>query len=74
MLSRLSLLLRAGIRNTTTMFDPTQRGRVRHTRYIGSDNVLRPYDPDAALGAEWLHQVRRNEAPQPSLRATLYFA
>jgi len=46
-----------GIRNTTTMFDPTQRGRVRHTRFIGMDGVLLPYSPETAMGNEWLMQL-----------------
>lgn len=43
-----------GVRNTTTVFDQEGLDRVRLTRYIGRDGVVRPYSQREALGQFWL--------------------
>ncbi|RDW68381.1 hypothetical protein BP5796_09038 [Coleophoma crateriformis] len=46
-----------GIRNTTTVFDQDGLDRVRLTRYIGTDGIVRPYSQREALGQFWLKQL-----------------
>ncbi|ESZ98798.1 putative Vacuolar protein sorting-associated protein 13 [Sclerotinia borealis F-4128] len=46
-----------GIRNTTTVFDDSGLDRVRLTRYIGADGIVRPYSQREALGQFWLKQL-----------------
>lgn len=46
-----------GIRNTTTVFDQEGLDRVRLTRYIGRDGIVRPYSQREALGQFWLKQL-----------------
>lgn len=46
-----------GIRNTTTVFDGSELDRVRITRFIPSDGIVRPYNQREALGQFWLKQV-----------------
>ncbi|ORY58482.1 uncharacterized protein BCR38DRAFT_489400 [Pseudomassariella vexata] len=46
-----------GIRNTTTVFDGSELDRVRLTRFIPSDGIVRPYNQREALGQFWLKQV-----------------
>lgn len=46
-----------GIRNTTTVFDGSELDRVRITRYIPADGIVRPYNQREALGQSWLKQV-----------------
>jgi len=46
-----------GIRNTTTVFDGSELDRVRLTRYIAGDGIVRPYSQREALGQFWLKQV-----------------
>jgi vacuolar protein sorting-associated protein 13A/C len=46
-----------GIRNTTTVFDTEGLDRVRLTRYIGADGIVRPYNQREALGQFWLKQL-----------------
>ncbi|KAK6083317.1 hypothetical protein SCUP515_02059 [Seiridium cupressi] len=46
-----------GVRNTTTVFDGSELDRVRITRFIPSDGVVRPYNQREALGQSWLKQV-----------------
>ncbi|KAE8441399.1 hypothetical protein EG329_004988 [Mollisiaceae sp. DMI_Dod_QoI] len=46
-----------GIRNTTTVFDGEGLERVRLTRFIGTDGVVRPYSQREALGQFWLKQL-----------------
>ncbi|KAI9798111.1 MAG: hypothetical protein M1835_004200 [Candelina submexicana] len=43
-----------GVRNTTTVFDQEGLDRVRLTRYIGRDGIVRPYAQREALGQFWL--------------------
>ena len=43
-----------GVRNTTTVFDQEGLDRVRLTRFIGIDGVVRPYSQREALGQFWL--------------------
>ncbi|KAF2654929.1 vacuolar protein sorting-associated protein 13 [Lophiostoma macrostomum CBS 122681] len=43
-----------GVRNTTTVFDQEGLDRVRLTRFIGQDGVVRPYSQREALGQFWL--------------------
>ncbi|KAF2754047.1 vacuolar protein sorting-associated protein 13 [Pseudovirgaria hyperparasitica] len=43
-----------GVRNTTTVFDQEGLDRVRLTRFIGRDGVVRPYSQREALGQFWL--------------------
>ncbi|KAL9059489.1 MAG: hypothetical protein Q9162_001187 [Coniocarpon cinnabarinum] len=43
-----------GVRNTTTLFDSTELDRVRPTRFIAADQVVRPYSQREALGQFWL--------------------
>ncbi|KAH9862571.1 hypothetical protein IAQ61_009988 [Plenodomus lingam] len=43
-----------GVRNTTTVFDQEGLDRVRLTRFIGTDGVVRPYSQREALGQFWL--------------------
>ena len=43
-----------GVRNTTTVFDAEGLDRVRLTRFIGMDGVVRPYSQREALGQFWL--------------------
>ena len=42
------------MRNTTTVFDAEGLDRVRLTRFIGLDGVVRPYAQREALGQFWL--------------------
>lgn len=46
-----------GIRNTTTVFDGSELDRVRLTRFIPTDGIVRPYNQREALGQFWLKQV-----------------
>ena len=46
-----------GIRNTTTVFDAEGLDRVRLTRFIGQDGIVRPYSQREALGQFWLKQL-----------------
>lgn len=46
-----------GIRNTTTVFDGSELDRVRLTRFVPSDGIVRPYDQREALGQFWLKQI-----------------
>ncbi|KAI6377701.1 hypothetical protein MCOR25_002425 [Pyricularia grisea] len=46
-----------GIRNTTTVFDGSELDRVRLTRFISKDGIVRPYSQREALGQSWLKQV-----------------
>ncbi|EJT79394.1 vacuolar protein sorting-associated protein 13 [Gaeumannomyces tritici R3-111a-1] len=46
-----------GIRNTTTVFDGSELDRVRLTRFIPRDGIVRPYSQREALGQSWLKQV-----------------
>ncbi|SMY22303.1 unnamed protein product [Zymoseptoria tritici ST99CH_1A5] len=43
-----------GVRNTTTVFDQEGLDRVRLTRFIGTDCIVRPYSQREALGQFWL--------------------
>jgi len=43
-----------GVKNTTTVFDQEGLDRVRLTRFIGLDGVVRPYSQREALGQFWL--------------------
>ncbi|KAM0716599.1 hypothetical protein Q7P37_008044 [Cladosporium fusiforme] len=43
-----------GVKNTTTVFDQEGLDRVRLTRFIGLDGVVRPYAQREALGQFWL--------------------
>lgn len=49
--------LSEGVRNTTTVFDGSELDRVRLTRFIPSDGIVRPYNQREALGQFWLKQV-----------------
>lgn len=42
------------MRNTTTVFDSDGLDRVRLTRFIGMDGIVRPYSQREALGQFWL--------------------
>jgi vacuolar protein sorting-associated protein 13A/C len=42
------------VKNTTTVFDQEGLDRVRLTRFIGMDGVVRPYSQREALGQFWL--------------------
>ncbi|KAJ8612728.1 hypothetical protein MRB53_037304 [Persea americana] len=46
--------LAEGVRNTTTVFDQEGLDRVRLTRFIGQDGIVRPYSQREALGQFWL--------------------
>ncbi|KAI0376422.1 vacuolar protein sorting-associated protein 13 [Hypomontagnella monticulosa] len=46
-----------GIRNTTTVFDGSELDRVRLTRFVPADGIVRPYNQREALGQAWLKQV-----------------
>ena len=46
-----------GVRNTTTVFDAEGLDRVRLTRFIGMDGIVRPYSQREALGQFWLKTV-----------------
>lgn len=46
--------LAEGVRNTTTVFDAEGLDRVRLTRFIGQDGIVRPYGQREALGQFWL--------------------
>ncbi|OJJ40573.1 hypothetical protein ASPWEDRAFT_220427 [Aspergillus wentii DTO 134E9] len=46
--------LAEGVRNTTTVFDSEGLDRVRLTRFIGTDGIVRPYSQREALGQFWL--------------------
>ena len=43
-----------GVRNTTTVFDAEGLDRVRLTRFIGIDGIVRPFAQREALGQFWL--------------------
>lgn len=43
-----------GVRNTTTVFDQDGLDRVRLTRFIGMDGIVRPYSQRETLGQFWL--------------------
>ncbi|KAL8692671.1 MAG: hypothetical protein Q9218_002344 [Villophora microphyllina] len=43
-----------GVRNTTTVFDAEGLDRVRLSRFIGLDGIVRPYAQREALGQFWL--------------------
>lgn len=46
-----------GMRNTTMVFDQNDIDRVRLTRFIASDGIVRPYSDREALGQTWLKNV-----------------
>ena len=46
--------LAEGVRNTTTVFDQEGLDRVRLTRFIDMDGIVRPYSQREALGQFWL--------------------
>lgn len=46
-----------GIRNTTTVFDGEGLDRVRLTRFIPQDGIIRPYNQRESLGQFWLKQL-----------------
>ena len=46
--------LAEGVRNTTTVFDAEGLDRVRLTRFIGLDGIVRPFGQREALGQFWL--------------------
>ncbi|KAL5336775.1 hypothetical protein BJX70DRAFT_400270 [Aspergillus crustosus] len=46
--------LAEGVRNTTTVFDAEGLDRVRLTRFVGMDGIVRPYSQREALGQFWL--------------------
>lgn len=46
--------LAEGVRNTTTVFDAEGLDRVRLTRFIGIDGIVRPFSQREALGQFWL--------------------
>ena len=46
-----------GIRNTTTVFDADGLDRVRLTRFVPADGIVRPYSQREALGQFWLKQL-----------------
>lgn len=46
--------LAEGVRNTTTVFDAEGLDRVRLTRFIGMEGIVRPYSQREALGQFWL--------------------
>ncbi|KAI9714321.1 MAG: hypothetical protein M1820_000282 [Bogoriella megaspora] len=46
-----------GVRNTTTVFDQEGLDRVRLTRFIGMDGIVRPYQQREALGQFWLKTI-----------------
>lgn len=46
--------LAEGVRNTTTVFDGEGLDRVRFTRFIGQDGIVRPYSQREAVGQFWL--------------------
>lgn len=50
-----------GIRNTTTVFDGEGLDRVRLTRFIGADGIVRPYNQREALGQFWLKQLENGK-------------
>lgn len=49
--------LAEGVRNTTTVFDQEGLDRVRLTRFVGQDGIVRPYSQRDALGQFWLKTV-----------------
>ncbi|KAE8146951.1 hypothetical protein BDV25DRAFT_161484 [Aspergillus avenaceus] len=46
--------LAEGVRNTTTVFDAEGLDRVRLTRFIATDGIVRPFSQREALGQFWL--------------------
>ncbi|KAL9075208.1 MAG: hypothetical protein Q9157_004112 [Trypethelium eluteriae] len=46
-----------GVRNTTTVFDQEGLDRVRLTRFIGTDGIVRQYSQREALGQFWLKTI-----------------
>jgi len=46
-----------GIRNTTTVFDGEGLDRVRLTRFIPADGIVRPFNERESLGQFWLKQL-----------------
>ncbi|KAL4070939.1 vacuolar protein sorting-associated protein 13 [Scleroderma citrinum] len=49
--------LSEGIRNTTTVFDKPERGRVRLPRHVPPDGVLVPFSDREALGQYWMRDL-----------------
>jgi len=50
-----------GVRNTTTVFDQDGLDRVRLTRFIGADGIMRPYSQREALGQFWLKTLENGK-------------
>lgn len=50
-----------GVRNTTTVFDGNQIPRVRPTRFIEHDGVVRPFNDREAVGQTWLKAVNEGQ-------------
>ncbi|KAI8144971.1 hypothetical protein BJV82DRAFT_536853 [Fennellomyces sp. T-0311] len=48
----------AGVRETTTVFDPNAITRERLPRYVGIDGILKPYTQREALGQLWLKELK----------------
>lgn len=49
-----------GIRNTTTVFDEAGLSKVRFTRHVGRDGIVRPFNQTEALGLSWLRQLNND--------------
>lgn len=50
-----------GIRNTTTVFDEAGLSKVRITRHVGRDGIVRPFNQTEALGLFWLRQLNNSK-------------
>ncbi|CCG84914.1 protein of unknown function [Taphrina deformans PYCC 5710] len=50
-----------GIRNTTTVFDEAGLSKVRITRHVGRDGIVRPFNETEALGLFWLRQLNNSK-------------
>ncbi|MBW0591515.1 hypothetical protein O181_131230 [Austropuccinia psidii MF-1] len=50
-----------GLRNATTVFDPSHAGRTRLPRHIAHDGILKPYNIWEAQGQDWLRSVENGK-------------
>ncbi|MBW0539209.1 hypothetical protein O181_078924 [Austropuccinia psidii MF-1] len=50
-----------GLRNATTVFDPSHAGQPRLPRHIAHDGILKPYNIREAQGQDWLRSVENGK-------------
>ncbi|PVU94347.1 hypothetical protein BB561_002601 [Smittium simulii] len=50
-----------GIKNTTSIFEPTEFDRQRLPRYINKMKVIEPYDKEKSRGLNWMRELKKGK-------------